>query len=312
MTNLSQDLLAAPVRAAFLKDCRRIRLEDLVPLKAVKPAAKLSHKYQQIVSSIKMVGLIEPPAVTPVPKQPGRYFLLDGHMRTEALRDMGIEEVDCLIAPDDDTYTYNKRINRLSAVQDHRMIARAMDRGISAERLGAALGLAPFTVTQRFRLLEGIAVEVADRLADKPCPAKVFRVLKQMKPIRQIEAAELMVGQKNYSVAFANAMLAATPPALIAHPKRSTADEKVSADSMARMEREIAELQVRNQMTEETYGPDVLQLTVIKGYITTLLARANIVRWLARHRAEYLREFQNLAEITSLPTSAKEPVGPEG
>ena len=65
----------------------------------------------------------------------GAYFLLDGHLRIEALKELGIEEVECLIATDDDTYTYNKRVNRFPPIQEHRMIARAMDRGVAAELL---------------------------------------------------------------------------------------------------------------------------------------------------------------------------------
>ena len=49
-------------------------------------------------------------------------------MRIEALRDLGETEVDCLIATDDETFTYNKRVNRLSAPQEHRMIVRAIER----------------------------------------------------------------------------------------------------------------------------------------------------------------------------------------
>ena len=40
----------------------------------------------------------------------------------------------------DRSYTYNKRINRLAAVQEHRMIVRAVDRGVSEERIAEALG----------------------------------------------------------------------------------------------------------------------------------------------------------------------------
>src|SRR5690606_26225957 len=117
----------------------------------------------------------------------------------EALKDLGLSDVDCLVAPEDDTYSYNKRINRLSAVQDHKMIVRAMERGVSAERLGKALGLSPLTIKHRFRLLNGICDEAITLLADTNCPAKSFDLLRQMKPLRQIEAAELMVGNKNFS-----------------------------------------------------------------------------------------------------------------
>ena len=71
------------------------------------------------------------PPETSVPKQAGFYFLLDGHLRIEALKDLGAQYADCLVATDDDTYSYNKRINRLSAVQDHKMIFQAI--GLSGD-----------------------------------------------------------------------------------------------------------------------------------------------------------------------------------
>ena len=52
----------------------------------------------------------------------GAFTVLDGRMRLEALRDMRMEKAMCLISTDDEGYTYNKRVNRLSVVQEHRMI----------------------------------------------------------------------------------------------------------------------------------------------------------------------------------------------
>ena len=43
--------------------------------------------------------------------------------------------VPCLIAKDFETYTYNHRINRFSTVQEHYMLRRAIDKGVSKERL---------------------------------------------------------------------------------------------------------------------------------------------------------------------------------
>jgi hypothetical protein len=34
----------------------------------------------------------------------------------------------CLIATDDEGYTYNNRINRLAIIQEHRMILKAIER----------------------------------------------------------------------------------------------------------------------------------------------------------------------------------------
>lgn len=293
-------------RSAFLSECVRVRVANILPLKVSRPSVKESHKYQQILASIQDVGLVEPPAVTPVPGRNGYYFLLDGHLRIEALKDLGELEVDCLVATNDDTYSYNKRTNRLSAVQSNKMIVRAMESGVSAERLGKALGLSPQTIKQKFRLLNGVCEEAIALLGDTNCPANVFNLLRQMKPLRQIEAAELMLGNKNFSVMLAKALLAATPSDQLAIQRKIQPEQQVSPESIARLERELAALQMQIKIVEDDYGPDVLHLTVIKGYLTKLLANAAVVRWLARHQPEYLKEFQSIAELTELPWGTEE------
>lgn len=288
---------------AFLNECVRVPIVNLLPMKASRPSVKSSLKYLQILASVREVGLVEPPAVMPVPKQAGFYFLLDGHLRVEALKDLGVPHVDCLVATEDDTYSYNKRLNRLSAVQDHKMIFQAIGLGASAERLGRSLGISPKTIQHRFRLLNGICDEAVELLVDTACPAKVFDILRQMKPIRQMEAAELMTGNKNFSVMFANALLANTLPHQLVTESKVAGGELVSAETIARVERELASLQMQIKGIDESFGLDVLHLTIVKGYLVKLLSNANVVKWLATHQPEYLMEFQSITEMTELPSS---------
>src|SRR3546814_11405922 len=109
------------------------------------------------------------------PKKPGGWFLLDGHLRLEALKELDISEVECLLAADDDTYTYNKRVNRIPPIQEHRMIARAMDRGVSSADIATALNLQVESVLRRFRLLEGISPEAADKIGREPWRERVVQ-----------------------------------------------------------------------------------------------------------------------------------------
>ncbi len=123
-----------------------------------------------------------------------------------------------------------------------------------------------------------------------------------MTPIRQIEAAELMLGQSNFSGMFAKALLAATPEKLLVnprtkHPGNSTG---VTSEQIARMERELASLQTQVKSVEEDYGIDNLHLTVARGYVKKLLANTRVVRWLSKHHHEYLTEFQSIAEIETI------------
>ena len=290
------------VRLGFEHDLVLLKIEQIVPLKALRSGAKESKKYTQILSSVRTVGLVEPPVVTPDPKRTGGYFLLDGLLRIEALKDIGIGEVECIVSTDDEAYTYNKRINRISAVQEHRMIVRAMDRGVPAEHIADALELEVCTIKRRFRMLDGICPEVIEMLKDTTCPMAVFEILRQMASIRQVEATELMIGQNNFSTMFAKALLAATPDGQLVDPRKRkpTRGNPVTSEQIARMERELAGLQSQIKSVEESYGVDNLHLTVAKGYISKLLSNPRIVRWLELSRQEYLSEFQSIAEINSV------------
>lgn len=311
MNDLSSDRLITAIRSgdddvhlAFLKEGVTIPMSAIVPLKKLREGVHGSRKYAQIVSSIKAIGIVEAPVVIPDPDHKNCYFLLDGHLRVEALKQLGIEVVNCLVATDEETYTYNKRINRLPPIQEHRMIVRAVSRGVAAATIADALGLEVQSIQKRFRLLDGICEDAADILKAANCSIKVFDILRRMSSIRQIEAAELMVGQNNFTVVFAQALLAATTDDQLitrrAYKSKDMAANGPSSQQMARMERELSALQLQIKTVEDSYGVDNLHLTVAKGYIGKLVGNARVSQWLEKHHHDYLGEFQKISEIDTL------------
>ena len=309
MTDEPKDREDGRIHLAFERDFLTIPVAAIIPLKTLPDGARASRSYSQVLSSIKAIGLIEAPVVMADGKNAETWFLLDGHLRLEALKELGITEVECLLAADDDTYTYNKRVNRIPPIQEHRMIARAMDRGVSSADIAAALNLQVESVLRRFRLLEGISPEAAEMLKDTPCSMKVFDILRQMTAVRQIEAADLMIGQNNFTVMFARALRAATAESQLATTKKGKGGGQPtpSGQQIARMERELAALQTQVKSVEENYGIDNLHLTVARGYVAKLLANNRVVRWLAVHQQDYLAEFQKIAEIDTLGLAAEPP-----
>ncbi|WP_274855969.1 plasmid partitioning protein RepB C-terminal domain-containing protein [Sinorhizobium meliloti] len=239
----------------------------------------------------------------------GTWYLLDGHLRLEALKELGFAKVECLVATDDDTYTYNKRVNRLAPIEEHRMIARAIERGVSSADIADALGLQVESVIRRFRLLEGISPEVAEMLKNTPCSMKVFDVLRQMNAVRQIEAADLMIGQHNFTLMFARAIRAATPDSQVGRSQKDDRRCCIHADRPADCPdgKGTASLQTQVKSVEETYGIDNLHLTVARGYVAKLLANTRITRWPSYHRQEYLGEFQKIAEIEAIGPQPEAP-----
>lgn len=290
-----------PIKLAFESEGVNLQLSQLVPLKVMRPGTKESKKYAQILRSVGAIGLVEAPVVSRDQSHADKFFLLDGHLRIEALKDLGIDRVECIVATDDDTYTYNKRVNRLVPVQEHRMIVRAIQRGVPESKIAEALGLEAGSIRRRKQMLNGICGEVVQLLRNAPCPFRVFDILRQMTPLRQIEAAELMLGQQNFTAVFARALLVATPENQLVPIARTKPTESASTrEQIAMLERELVSLQTQIKSVEDDYGLDNLHLTVAKGYVAKLLGNARVVRWLAQNRHEYLGEFQTVAEIESV------------
>ncbi|WP_176695382.1 plasmid partitioning protein RepB C-terminal domain-containing protein [Phaeobacter sp. B1627] len=74
-----------------------------------------------------------------------------------------------------------------------------------------------------------------------------------MAPLRQVEAAYLMIGQNNFSSSFAKALLAATPDSQRVRPSKQATpirNRAVSLGEMARMEHELASLQSQLKVFE--------------------------------------------------------------
>ena len=283
------------VKMAFEGEGLRIAIADIQPLKLVSEAIKKTPKYAQIAASIREVGIIEPPILARDQSDPGKYLLLDGHLRIDVLKDMGQTDVTCLISTDDEAFTYNKRVNRLAMIQEHRMILKAVERGVPEERIAKALNVDVASIVRKRRLLDGICPEVAEILKDKHIAINTFTELKKMVPLRQIEAAELMVAMNKYTISYAKSLVAATPQAQLVEADKPKRVSGLSDEQIALMERESVNLEREFKIAEKSYGTDHLDLVLTNGYLGKLLGNARVVRYLAQHHNDILAEFQKLA-----------------
>ena len=293
---------ALPVKMAFEENAQRILITDILPLRAVSDTIKKSLKYGQIMSSIREVGIIEPPVVAQDRAGTGKFLLLDGHLRVSVLKDIGETEVLCLVSLDDEAFTYNRRISRLAIIQEHKMILKAIERGVSENRIAAALNIEVKTLHSRKHLLDGICPEASEILRDKHVSISTFAMLKKMAPMRQIEAAEIMVSMNRYTSDYARSLLASTPQSQLANGGKTGVVKGLTDEQMAIMERESANLEREFKIATQSYGADHLDLVLAKGYLSKLLANARVVRYLAQHHREYLSEFQKVVEME--PASA--------
>lgn len=180
------------------------------------------------------------------------------------------------------------------------MIRRALERGVSPERLARALNLDVSSVRKKMNLLDGICPEAAAQLEDRQFSAELSRVLRKMKPMREVECVDLMVSASNMTVPYAEALLVATPDDMLIEPKRSRRLAGLSQEAMARMEREMQSVQGQYRLLEQGYGQDVLQLVLLRGYLVKLVGNARVKKFLQAKSPEILEQFQALVAAVTL------------
>jgi RepB plasmid partitioning protein/ParB-like nuclease domain len=236
------------LRSAFQESMFTLPVASIIPRRATQTRTYKSVIFKQIHSSIKEIGLIEPLVVF---AQEGRGFLLlDGHLRLEVLKELGIGEVKCLLATEQEGY--------------------------------------------KTRMLDGICPEVVELLRNRNLSAVLFPILRRMKPIIQIATAELMVLRNDFTVSFAKTRLALTPTDLLI-PSLTARQLRADSEAAQAILQEDTQTLVRNlKAVEESYGTDILALTVACAYIERLLSHVKIVRYMDRHHAGVLETVQSL------------------
>jgi len=293
----------APVVAAFEPEVVLLSLNALLPLREVTPVNKRTRTYKRIAQSIAEIGIVEPLVVYAKPEKDGKYLLLDGRLRRAVLLDLNQAEAPCILARDDEAFTYNKRVNPVAPVQEHLMIMRALERGISEEKLARALNVNIQHVRRRATLLNGICPEVVELLKDKPVNPVTFDALRKMKLERQLEACSLMASTSNFSSSYAKALVAASKREDIKTPPRSPRVSGVTAADLRLMEREMTRVQRDFKPTEVAYGQDMVALVIATDYVAKLIRNAKIARYLCDNHPEMLNEFRKIVSATSLDTS---------
>lgn len=278
-------------------------LERLLPVRQIKDPEKQFVRYRTILASIKEVGLIEPLAVYPQKQKGGEsddFLILDGHLRFFALKELGMPNAVCLISTDDESFTYNAKVNRLAPIQEHKMIMKAIRNGVAPERVASTLNMKLEKVLSTINLLDGVHVEAVDLLKDKQICQDAIRILKKVSSIRQIEMAELMIATGNFTKGYAQALLMGTPKDQrldSAIPKKIAG---LSLEDVARMEQEMENVERDFKAAEESYGENVLNLTLARGYVKKLLENAKIVRYLNSNHSDIFTEFESLAAADAL------------
>jgi hypothetical protein len=268
-------------------------LEAILPIRKIKSPHNL-RRYQAIVKSIREVGTVEPLVVHPQKDKSGTFVLLDGHLRIFALKQLGKTVAECIVSNDDECFTYNARINRLPPIQCHKMIVKAIRNGVNPERIASALDMPLNVVRGLIELLDGITEGAANLLKDKNISEKAIRLLKKVKPLRQIEIAELVTSANNYSIGYIESLILMTPDDQRVNPAEPKKKTGLSAEELANMEREMESLEKDFKAVKASFTENIMCLTCARGYIKKLLDNAKVVRFLNANYSDIFSGFENI------------------
>ncbi len=277
-----------------------VSLDCLLPVRQLADSHKTAVRYSKILSSIKEVGVVEPLIVYPQKNKSGSYLLINGHLRYYALKELGINEVDCVVSTEDESFTYNARVNRLAPIQEHRMIVKAVRSGVPIERIAAALNMKTQDIVARMNMLDGIDSEAIDLLKDKDISASTLKVFRKVTKERQVDMAELMEKANDFTEGYAEAILLATPKDQLVAPDKPKITGKLSAEELARMEHEMETLERDFKGIEDSYAENMFNLTVIRTFMKKLLDNNKVVRFLSAKHAELFAEFERIATTEPL------------
>ena len=123
-----------------------------------------------------------------------------------------------------------------------------------------------------------------------------------MKAARQVEAVELMIAANTITAVHADALLKATPPEQRADYAPPAPDEPKGdpLEQIVKLEREMNQVQEKYKHAEESYGTELLNLVVAKGYLGKLLANEAVRSYVARHAPEILEQFELVLNTVSM------------
>lgn len=288
------------VRIGFERRGVDLPVEAILPIRQVKPADQCFGKYRAVLASIKAIGLVEPIVVYPNKGAAGKFLLLDGHLRLKALRELGHATAPCLISAADDAFTYNDKVNRLSLIQEHRMIMKALEGGVTEAQIAQALDIDVRKIVLGKNLLEGLHAEAIQILKDKPITARALNILKQVKALRQIEMAQLMVSGSNYTFAYARALLVGTSQDNLVKPDEPKKVKGLTAVEISRMEKEMESLERDFRIFQDQFGQNTLHLGAAQRYVRKLLENGKVKKFLQQRHPELLEELLEVAALEAL------------
>lgn len=262
----------------------------VIQLRPLRERKVTKREYERIVASIKAVGLIEPLVVFP---ENGDYLILDGVQRYRALVELGVTTAPCIMGKQREAFTSNRMVNRVSPVQENRMIEKAMDE-VEESAIASALGISSLGHRLKKTLLKQLHSEVAAAYDAGKITRACAREFTHVKPARQKEILRAMEGYKDFSTSFARTQVVKTPA-----PQRENRGRKHNPwDKRTQRKQDLlkklTDAEQKHDFYSQLYKQYTIDLLRLAIFARSLLTNTRLREYLDEHHGDIVIRFETI------------------
>ncbi len=265
-----------------------IDIERLVPLKERDINLHKNRGYKKILSSISAIGLIEPLCVY---EEEGFYLILDGYLRYMALGQLGVRTVPCLIYPTKEAYTFNRMVNKLSAVQESRMLRESL-KTIDQNTVADVFGIKSIQHRLGTELLKQLDQKVISAIDQGVLSRRSAREMTYVTKPRQAAILKEMEKCQDYSISFVRAMVIKTPVGMRNKKKKNTRPWKDNTEKKQELVNKLEAVQKRYDFYTHLYRQYSTDLMKLFIYVRKLISNDAIRTYLDINYPEILEQFE--------------------
>lgn len=286
------------MEAALKYVAKDVNISDLTPLNVRGIDLNTNIKFKKIISSIKNFGLIEPLSVF---KGNGSTYILDGFLRYKACEMLKIEKVPCLFSRNKEAYTYNRMVNRLSPVQENRMLKKALE-VVDEKTIARVFEIKSMNYHLTKSLLEQLHPEIIKIFDKDMIRRRTAEEFTYVKPMRQLEILKEMEAHNNYSHTFVRALILKTPKELRNTRKKT---KEPWGNEGARKYELVDKLQKAEEDYDfydslyRKYSTDLIKLCI---YIRKFIINKEISAYLSQKYPNILETFKKIISQTQPET----------
>lgn len=109
-----------------------------------------------------------------------------------------------------------------------------------------------------------------------------------------------MIESNNFYVKFVRAIYLASSDNQLLNPEKRR--RHVDMDKLGNLENEVLKIQGDYKLIEDSYGINVLNLTLVRGYLKHIFYNKRINKYLQTYSADIYSQFDNIVDADSLET----------